>query len=190
MKHPKTLNEFIPSVEQAKLYTREWRNGNGADRQHYLNLETLFSVHPAADRLSQCHELHAAYKCLMLVNHADAANHLATIPNLELRLKNGDPALVKEVSSINGQYQYVFATMFCHHSNPIAYYGFSNPIGEYLKRLNALDGFYGGAINDNALRNYSEYVEIMHSLEKFYHLECLSKLEIDIMLRKASELPL
>lgn len=187
MPHALVFADFIPSVEAAKRYYREWRNGNEPDRENYQVIAPLFTTTPT-DRAAQCNRLRISYHCLRQTSDADAVSHLGTILDLEKRLADGDPAVVNEVAQMNGINEYVFATMFCHHSNPTAYYGYSRPVGKCLMRLNILDGFCNITIDDANLRNYFSFVDIMQSLVAFYHLDGLTKQEIDIMLKKANQL--
>ncbi len=83
---------------------------------------------------------------------------------------------------------YVFSVMFCHHSNPDSYFGCTSPVREVLVNLNRLDRFFLNDFTMNDLMDYPYFHNIMTHFVKYYHLESLTHLELDIMLRKASEL--
>lgn len=186
MAHAPTFNEFIPSVEEALLYKREWMLSNDGDYDRYITLSNVFSNRTAFKE--QCYQIYHTYAPRQDAGLRDmSAKYLETHPDILARLDKGDISAVDELKRFAGGNQYVFATMYCHHFNSKAYYAFSNPICNCLVRLNQLDEFCY-LFEERNLYDYQYFHNIMTQFVKYYHLESLTHLELDIMLRKASEL--
>lgn len=140
MEHAKKFSEFVPSVEEALLYKREWMHSDDGDYGRYRDLLDLFSNRAAIKE--QCYQIYQTYASRQKVGLRDkAAKYLETHPDILVRLTKGDISVVGELKGFAGGNQYVFATMYCHHFNPEAYYAFSKPICNCLVRLNQLDEF-------------------------------------------------
>lgn len=187
MEHAKKISEFIPSVEEALLYKREWRLKGGQDFNHYQRLKVLFE-NPANTQdalIAQCEEIYRSYDCYHIGNVQQTVDRIAQIQNFNNRVKQGDIGVVMQLQPSSG---YVFSVMFCHHSNPEGYFGCTSPVREVLVKLNELDSFYKSDFEASDLTDYPYFHNIMTHFVKYYHLESLTHLELDIMLRKANEL--
>ncbi len=187
MEHAKKFSEFIPSVEEALLYKREWRLDGGTDYEHYQNLQVLFanSADTQATLIAQCEEIYRSYDRHHIGNVQQVVDGIAHIKDFYNRVKQGDIGVVMQLRRSGG---YVFSVMFCHHSNPESYFGCTSPVREVLVKLNELDSFYKSDFMADNLTDYPFFHNIMTQFVKYYHLESLTHLELDIMLRKASEL--
>lgn len=187
MPHAPTFTQFKPSVAEAKLYEEEWEQS--LEYRHYLTLENVFNNNNySANAFRQrCTELNRAYHCLMFVPYANVIQHLQNIPNLVIRLNEADLTLVDEIANINGNIRFVFATMFCNHSNK-KYYGYSRPIGEMLVRLNNRDNFYKQTFDIGHLHLYEFFFDVMNAFVAFYGLHELSTTQLDVMLKGAYNL--
>jgi hypothetical protein len=187
MEHANKLSEFIPSVEEALLYKREWRLQGGQDFDHYQRLKVLFE-NPADTQdvlIAQCEEIYRSYDPRNIGRVQQAIDGIAHIQDFINRARQGDIDIVMQLRPFGG---YVFSVMFCHHSNTESYFGCTSPVRETLVNLNKFDCFYPGGFTETALTDYLCFHNIMTQFVKYYHLESLTHLELDIMLRKASEL--
>lgn len=190
MAHAKTIAEFIPSVEEALLYKRKWMQSGGRDYATYIDLLRTFKEPPVSiDVLTrQCELIYKAYNQRAAIERRSiSANYLLTIDNLTERLSDGDLSLPDNIINGNIGDQFVFAVMFCHHSNPNVYFGCSDIIMNIIVALNKFDHFWNQELNNVVLRKYTIFHSVMNAFVRYYHLECLSHLELDILLRKASE---
>ena len=187
MSHAQIIEEFIPSVEEALLYMREWMQPNNRIHQNYLRINEVFEAN-TTDYLSQCEILSSCYReCLAGVSRMDAVNRILAVDSNLSRIKQGDITVVDDIKVINGRRMYVFATMFCHHHNPNAYYAYSSIVGNMLIRLNRLDHFYN-SFDSEYLKLYPQFHSVMDNFVRYYHLESLTNLQIDVMLNGANNL--
>lgn len=187
MEHAKKFSEFIPSVEEALLYKREWRLNGGIDYNHYQNLQVLFA-NPADTQdtlIAQCKEIYRSYDHRNIGRVQQAINGIADIQDFISRVNKGDIDVVMQLRPSGG---YVFSVMFCHHSNPDGYYGCTGPVREVLVKLNELDSFCKSNFVADDLTDYPFFHNTMTHFVRYYHLESLTHLELDIMLREANKL--
>lgn len=191
MAHAPTFNEFIPSLEEALLYSREWKRPEREDHNRYLNLTRLFQ-HSHYNRealIQRCTAIANVYpNSLAGVSRTDAADKIMEVDLDGSRIENGDitvvDAIVDKIHELCHQQKYMFATMFCNHSNPSKYYGYNHEVGSVLVELNRRDQFYI-QFDDNYLRRYVQFYNIMQSFVEYYHLEKLTTTQIDVMLKNA-----
>ena len=92
-------------------------------------------------------------------------------------------SLVDEIANLDLN-RFVFATMFCNHSNK-KYYGYSQPIGEMLVRLNNRDFFHEQTFEIGHLRIYDNLFNVMTAFVAYYQLSGLTTTQLDIMLKGA-----
>lgn len=187
MAHAQNFKDFIPTVAEALLYEREWKRPERIEYQRYNHLTNIFSD-TNSTTLQKCELIAKTYtECLRGVSIQDAAFHIDSIKGFANRMKSGDIALVDEIKRINDtkRNMYVFATMYCNHSNPEKFWGYSKQIGIILMNLNAYDKFCLDKMDWETLRTYSKYTEIMNCFVSYYHLQQLTTTQIDIMLRDA-----
>lgn len=187
MEHAKKFSEFIPSVEEALLYKREWRLQGGQYFNHYQRLKVLFE-NPAKTQdalVAQCEEIYRSYDRRNFGRVQQAINGIADIQDFTSRVNKGDIDVVMQLRPSGG---YVFSVMFCHHSNPEGYFGCTRPVREALVKLNKMDCFYPNDFIEDDLTDYPYFHNIMTHFVEYYHLESLTHLELDIMLRQANGL--
>ena len=181
---PQTLNGFIPSVELAREYRKEWENPSNPDYQRYQKITRLFTRSNSA-LIDRCDIIYMAYDHFHRQRAAAAVSCIAGIKDFTQRAQNGDLSLIGEMRSYCGN---VFSVMFCHHSCTEKYIGFTNPVREMLVRLNNRDHFYNNAFPTAELQDYPTFHVVMQQLIFHYHLNNVSNLELDIMLRQANML--
>jgi hypothetical protein len=179
---PKTFSQFSPSETLAKRYLREWR-----DSQDYIKYEQILDAFNNGELEDRVRTLNSAYHCTRAVNYNQIIQHLHTITHLDESLANGEN-IVDAVASVGGRNLFCFGTMYCHHSNPQKYFGYSRDIHMCLQRLNKRDMFNAYNIKHDDLRKYDTFASIMRNLIGYYHLENLQIQEIDIMLKFANRL--
>lgn len=191
MAHATTFETFIPSVEEALFYKREWLRSETTDRTNYDELSSAFSTNSENEDAftRQCELIYRAYNQRAKIERRIlSANYLMSISNLKERIFNGDLTLPDEIIKGNDGEQFVFAVMFCHHSNPTVYYACTGNTRHIIVELNKFDCFWNQELKEQDLKNYVLFHSVMNSFVKYYHIETLSHLELDIMLRNASKL--
>jgi len=100
--------------------------------------------------------------------------------NIDKRLKQGDPSLIKEIASntISGKKKnfYSFATKYCSMHNPEAYPIYDSYIEWLLLLYKKQYGFSDFKRED--LKKYEKFIEIIKEFQKFFNLNFSPK-EID-----------
>lgn len=180
---PQNFNEFRPSKKLAEEYFAQWPAT--AEYTNYQCLHAAFAQ--GGTLLDRIQALNNAYNCTRPFSFATLVQHLQNIHNLQDILMQGEN-IVDTVSNIGGRNMFCFGTMYCHHVNPDAYYGYSSLVHKCLVELNKRDHFYGKALKYDELRNYGSFSAIMQALVDFYQIEGIGNTKLDIMLRRGSEL--
>lgn len=190
MEHAKTIKEFIPSVEEALLFKREWI-ATKTDYASYKELSSAFVNKTLTKEIlsKQCNLIYRTYNQRAAIKkRLLSAEYLMSIDNLEGRLLGGDLSLPDEIVRGNSGNQFVFAVMFCHHSNPSAFYGCTGNSIHTIIELNKHDRFWNMELHEMELKKYALFHSVMDSFVNYYHLEKLSHIELDIMLRGISRI--
>ena len=191
MEHAKSFNEFIPSVKEVKYYVDKWKNPNNKEFYYYKCLEQVFAkkAHTKINLFNKCAMLNIAYKCCSYVDYEIIVSQLMKKlnDNNQKKLQSGDRTIVDDLRTImtekNGSKDlYVFSIMFCHHSKPQFFYGFSRPICRTLVVLNKKESFYN-IEKWQDFWDYGFFCKVMEAFSKKYGLKDINKTNLDIMLK-------
>lgn len=191
MAHATTLKTFTPSVDEVKYYVDRWKNPNNKEYIRFKCLEQVFSgrVHNRTTLFNKCVMLNLAYNCCGYVDYELIVSHLLEKldENNRRKLEIGDKGIVDILRKVKtGEKSstdlYVFTVLFCNHTNPNLFYGFSRPICRTLMILNQQDEFY--KINKwQDFWNYDFLCTVMDAFREKYNLRGISKTHLDTMLR-------
>lgn len=101
--------------------------------------------------------------------------------NTAQRLAEADFSLVNEMATVSVQgksfYFYSFASKYCSQHSPDTFPIYDELVGLTLLNLNAVDGF--GDFTKRDLKDYPQYVRVIHAFRSFYGLEQFSLRWID-----------
>lgn len=175
----------ILSKSKFPLYEKEWKETD--DYQNYLFLNNLF-FNKDTSLTERCLAIAAIYGGVQHITIPAIIKHFSKIDNLHNRLIQGDKTLVNEMSRINGINLYVFSRMFCHHSNPGAFFGYSSKVSNALVMINDIDSFYGENLRVNNFEPYEVFDCAMKRFVVHYGLEELNKTQLDILLKKINDI--
>lgn len=108
------------------------------------------------------------------------SKHILSL-DIDERLRAHDHQLVNDIAkvSINGKTRkfYSFATKYCSHHEPDAYPIFDSFVGRMLRHYRRTDKFE--KFQNDDLKNYPRFIEIIESLRDFYGVTEYSLRELD-----------
>jgi hypothetical protein len=109
------------------------------------------------------------------------AKHIASL-NIDSRLEKGDLDLVDDIALIdygNGKTrkEFSFASKYCSHHKPMDYPIYDSFVDKLLVYFRDKDNFFNFENDD--LKNYIKFKEVLIGFQKFYGLEKYSIKEID-----------
>lgn len=192
MEHAKKFSEFIPSEEEMNYYVKLWRNPQNIEYVRFRCLEQEFHK-KAMNRttlFNKCVLLNLSYSCMSYVDYGLIVSHLLEKMDDSncKKLLSGDREIVDVLRNVNtgktsSKDLYVFATMFCHHSTPQAYYGFSRPIARTLYAINQNRSFADIDRRCKNLWNYDTFCNVMSMFCERFQINNVSKTYLDVMLR-------
>lgn len=181
----------IPTLIQKEL--KFYLNAFETDSKmrHYRKQESalkmLFKAYPHNNNLDEIIIKVASLNSLYgtnIFNIFAVAEHISRIKNIDERLKNGDENLVGEIAKSglknkNGKeiIFYSFATKFCsfHNDRDFAIYdSFVAKVLAYFQRKDKFSKhkFSAESPNNEGLKNYAIFKEVLLEFKKRYKLEC------------------
>lgn len=109
------------------------------------------------------------------------AKHILVL-NIDERLSVGDVTLVNEIAKVrmnNNSLKnfYSFATKYCSHHNPLDFPIYDSYVDRLLRYFRDTDGFF--AFNNNDLKQYADFKNILIKFRNYYKLEAYNLKEID-----------
>ena len=125
------------------------------------------------------------------------ADHILSIKNIDLRLKQGDQSLVIEIASFLGRNFYSFATKYCALHEPTLFPIFDSVVSETFKKLllnnhltpkycyttkaspKTKNTFSLKSFDKNVLHDYNKYCDLYHFFMKTFGLGHESMRDID-----------
>ena len=117
------------------------------------------------------------------------AKHIVSL-KVDNFIKNGDLAIVNQIAEVkmNGgkiKNFYSFATKYCSHHNPEVYPIFDSYVEKMLILCKKNDSFC--TFENNDLKTYSKFREVLSNFRKFYGLESFDLKQIDKYLWQAGK---
>lgn len=109
------------------------------------------------------------------------AKHIINL-DIDERLIAGDVTLVNDIAKVNmdnGMVKnfYSFATKYCSHHNPLNFPIYDSYVDKLLRYFRDSDGFY--RFNNNDLKNYIKFKNILLKFREFYNLAPYNLKDID-----------
>lgn len=109
------------------------------------------------------------------------AKHIINL-DIDERLIAGDVTLVNDIAKVNmdnGTVKnfYSFATKYCSHHNPLDFPIYDSYVDKLLRYFRDTDGFY--RFNNNDLKNYIKFKNILLKFREFYNLAPYNLKDID-----------
>ena len=178
------FKNFIPSRKEIEECQKKW---NGEKYEQYVKadaaLKRVFDTTGEhylddSDILIKCATINSYYGTRIYGLYDVAKQYIQKCKILAKGLKEGDVNLIAELTKENGKYS--FATKFCHFSNPDAFPIYDYYVDKMLRELRKRDHFC--RFQNNDLRDYPKFGEVINALRKHYGLEGASYRQIDIML--------
>lgn len=176
------------------IYELKWKILDMLCRQYPANT-TLEEVYLKADTLNR-------YYSTNIFSILSMAKGIIHIPDIDQRLQNGDPTLVKDntkpnndiATIISGHTNYSFATKYCACHNPAAYHIYDNIVADFFvaaiksKHLTC-PAIIGLPISKNQMKNdYAFYKDIYTAFMQQYNLTSLTYREVDWYIWTAGKL--
>lgn len=169
------------------VYELKWKILDMLCRQYPANT-TLEEVYLKADTLNR-------YYSTTIFSILPMAKGIANIPNIDKRLQNGDPTLVKDNTKPNndiatiipGHTNYSFATKYCACHNPAAYPIYDNIVADFFVAAiksghfttPAITGLHISKIRKQMKNDYVFYKDIYTAFMQQYNLTSLTYREVD-----------
>ena len=118
-----------------------------------------------------------------IYNTVAMAEHIVGL-DIEDRIANGDASVVSEIASVviaeKPRYCYSFASKYCSHHQPEHFPIFDSYVEAMLKHFRGVDQF--ASFKNSDLRNYANFVNVVHAFRRHYSLDRFSLREIDVYL--------
>lgn len=176
------------------VYELKWKILDMLCRQYPANT-TLEEVYLKADTLNR-------YYSTNIFSILSMAKGIIHIPDIDQRLQNGDPTLVKNntkpnndiATIISGHTNYSFATKYCACHNPTAYPIYDNIVADFFVAAIKSEHLTCPAIIDlpiskNQMKNdYAFYKDIYTAFMQQYNLTSLTFREVDWYIWTAGKL--
>lgn len=178
------------------VYELKWKILDMLCRQYPANT-TLEEVYLKADTLNR-------YYSTTIFSILPMAQGIIHIPDIDQRLLNGDPTLVKDniqpnndiATIIPGHTNYSFATKYCACHNPAAYPIYDNIVADFFvaairsKHLAfpAIIGLSVSQIRNRMKNDYAFYKAIYTAFMQQYNLTSLTYREVDWYIWTAGKL--
>ena len=174
--------DYKPTVEEVKKYIDRW-NGpqNEVGKNKEVALKKLFEVlcpenKDINDILIKCSTLNDFYS----TNIFDVYSVAQRIWDLDIdgRLRQGDLTLVSDIAHVwvgkqgkpkTERYFYSFATKYCSHHQPHKFAIYDSYVEKLLWNFQKRDEFSVFKLPD--LKDYTQYMRVIHDFQKRYGLE-------------------
>lgn len=180
-----------PNYDLLNLYLSKWNALDGYVLQEE-SIEKLFKstapsnkdIHDILVKVAVLNDFYSTniFKVYLV------AKHFTTL-NLDERLKEGkyDPEVVNDMAVVPGikARPYSFATKYCSHNAPFEYPIYDSYVDKMLRYYRDRDGFY--LFNNDELKDYNKFKEIIRAFKNFYKLSKFSIKEIDKYLWQAGK---
>ncbi len=184
----KVLSIPTPCSSEVNKYLNQWKNSNKYVC-HENSLTDLFTkaypnnknIEEILIKVSSLNDLYSTN----IFSSYDVAEHILTIPDIDIRLKRGDPSLVEEIANvkIGGKDKtfYSFATKYCSFHNPDAYPIYDSYIEKVLWHFHSqqIVSFTKSKFNKKDLKDYSRFIKIMNDFKNHYGLTKYTTKELD-----------
>lgn len=178
------------------VYELKWKILDMLCRQYQANT-TLEEVYLKADTLNR-------YYSTTIFSILPMAKGIINIPDIDKRLQNGDPTLVKDntkpnndiATIIHGHTNYSFATKYCACHNPAAYPIYDNIVADFFVAAiksghlacPAIIGLSASQIRNRMRNDYVFYKDIYTAFMQQYNLTTLTFREVDWYIWTAGKL--
>ncbi len=178
------------------VYELKWKIMDMLCRQYPANT-TLEEVYLKADTLNR-------YYSTNIFSIQSMAKGIINIPDIDQRLQNGDPTLVKDNTKPNndistiipGHNNYSFATKYCACHNPAAYPIYDNIVADFFVAAiksghlttPAIIGMSVSQIRNRMKNDYVFYKDIYIAFMQQYNLTSLTYREVDWYIWAAGKL--
>lgn len=172
-----------PSIAELEYYLGKWSNLKDYSAQE-VALDKLFhELCPGnidlSDVLLKSVTLNDFYST-NIFSIFPVARHIVNL-NIDEKLRSGDVSLVDSIKDIiiSGKQKsfYSFATKYCSHHNDKDFPIYDSYVDKVLRYYRKLDGF--SEFNNNDLKIYQRFKEILIDFKKFYGLEQFTLKQID-----------
>lgn len=186
MEHAKTFIEFIPSLNEAKLFEKEWKETQ--NYQNYKLLCDIFLKKEATSFTEKCLSIGAIYGGIGSQSFKTIIETYSNIPQLHERIMQGDHSVVDELQDVGGSNLCILSRMFCHHNNPGAYFGFSKKIFLVMQALVKKEKLTWLKIDKSCYEKYEIFDRAMKNIIVRYELTSLTNTQIDILFESAYDM--
>ena len=182
-KNKTQINMPTPSVNEVNKYLNLWNTLESYHLQENALDKLFFALAPhntnISDILLKAATLNDFYST-NIFSIFPVAKHILSL-NIDKRLKGGDENLVDEIKNVtinDTQKQfYSFATKYCSHHNPNDFPIYDSYVDKVLCHFRNKDNF--SIFNNNDLKTYSIFKQVLCDFQKFYKLEEVSLKELD-----------
>lgn len=182
----KVLSIPTPCSSEVNKYLNQWKNSNKYVC-HENSLTDLFTkaypnnknIEEILIKVSSLNDLYSTN----IFSSYDVAEHILTIPDIDIRLKRGDPSLVEEIAKATignkNKYFYSFATKYCSFHNPDAYPIYDSYIEKVLCYFQKNNSFVNGKFIKKNLKNYYCFIKVLDNFKNKYGLNNYKTKELD-----------
>lgn len=185
--NPSNLKIPTPSQKELESYLKAFQTD--FTMRHYLAQESalkkLFKVYPNNTNIDEIIIKVASLNSLYgtnIFNIFAVAEHISRIKNIDERLKSGDENLVGEIArvQISGKDKnfYSFATKFCSFHNSEKYAIYDSYVAKVLTHFKQ---DFKQTFNQNDLRDYGKFMEILCAFQRHYKLSATLR-DLDLYL--------
>lgn len=171
-----------PSIEEVGKWLAAWNKLEDYESQERA-INRVFSDYSSNDNLEnvliKCSILNDFYST-NIFKIFPVAKHILSL-NIDERLKAFDPTLVDDIAKndVGGKSKnfYSFASKYCSHHNQFEFPIYDSYVDKVLRYFRNVDGFSN--FEDNDLKNYPKFKNILIEFRKFYGLEQFNLKELD-----------
>lgn len=180
-KRKQTVTVLLPSPCQSEVekYLELWNVSENYSLQEAALNKLFFTLAPGnthiEDVLLKVSTLNDFYST-NIFSVFPVAKHILSL-DIDARLKQGDPALVDAIKTVDGRNHYSFATKYCSHHSPLEYPIYDSYVDKVLRYFRDTDVFY--AFESDDLKQYDKFKQIVLAFRTYYKLEQYTLKEID-----------
>lgn len=173
-----------PCVDEVRPYLKRWDSLESYHLQENALDKLFFTTYPKNtdmnDVLIKVSALNDFYST-NIFSPFQVAKHIILL-QIDERLQAEDSSLVNDLAMVkmeNGSIKnfYSFATKYCSHHQPLEYPIHDSCVDKLLRYFRDVDRF--AAFDNDALRNYADFKNILLQFRRFYQLDQFDLKEID-----------
>lgn len=189
MSHLRKFRSFVrsdipqPSVQEVEKYLKLWNTLENYSLQENALNKLFFELAPfnkeISDILLKSATLNDFYSTNIFSIYP-VAKHILSL-DIDERLKMGDETLVDDMKTVvinnKSLKLYSFVTKYCSHHNPKDFPIYDSFVDKVLRYFRDMDNF--SEFNNDNLKNYKRFKEILNDFRMFYGLHRYSFKEMD-----------